>query len=336
MLLAGSQRSKAVGWDRSALEEVALTGALASVDKAWSENIDWGRLTAYSPLTGLRRAESVDDALKDERGWIWVHIADPTAEEVSELAAAVKVPVEVLSEDAGCMGDGLEDLDGCVVLTYARVRAAIGGQTLVSVDYSMGSGLVSGVVRRLTPDARITDVASALVDSATEAAAQALRAVEAEVSAIEQQSMGAYTGGGAAMLSRIGKARRSVLCAWRELQQRKPVVGGSRLVGLLSSCAHCEAALARAHAHYAAQLAVGQSRASERLAAVSSRWLLLAAVLLPMQYAAGLFGMNIGVPWKHNAEKKLNETNDAWFGIMACLVAAFLLAIVYARIRRLV
>ncbi|KAJ2742920.1 hypothetical protein GGI19_006757, partial [Coemansia pectinata] len=112
MLLAGSQRSKAVDWDRSALEEVALTGALASVDKAWSENIDWGRLTAYSPLTGLRRAESVDDALKDERGWIWVHIADPTAEEVSELAAAVKVPVEVLSEDAGCMGDGLEDLDG--------------------------------------------------------------------------------------------------------------------------------------------------------------------------------------------------------------------------------
>ncbi|KAJ2101621.1 hypothetical protein GGI09_001659, partial [Coemansia sp. S100] len=179
--LVGSQPSKCVDWDRSALEEVSLTGALMSVDM--SENIDWGRLTAYSPPTGLRRADSVQDALTAKGDWIWVHIADPTAEEVSELAAAAKVPVEVLCEDAG--GDGLEDQRGRVVLTYARVRAAMSGQTLVSVDYAMGA-VATGVVRRLTPDSRIADVIWALVDSATEAAAQALRAVEAEVSAIEQ------------------------------------------------------------------------------------------------------------------------------------------------------
>ncbi|KAJ2494992.1 hypothetical protein IWW47_004303, partial [Coemansia sp. RSA 2052] len=138
----------------------------------------------------------------------------------------------------------------------------------------------------------------------------ALRAVEAEVGAIEHlvllgQLAGASSsgdggrggggGGGAeSMLGRIGAARRAVLCVWRELQQTGAEGGGRRRRhALLAVCAHCEAALARAHAHTAAQLAVGQSRAAVRLAASSNRWLLLVAVLLPLQYATGLFGMNI-------------------------------------------
>ncbi|KAJ1670138.1 hypothetical protein GGF38_001731, partial [Coemansia sp. RSA 25] len=178
----------------------------------------------------------------------------------------------------------------------------------------------------------------------------ALRAVEAEVGAIEHlvllgQLAGASSsgdggrgggGGGAeSMLGRIGAARRAVLCVWRELQQTGAEGGGRRRRhALLAVCAHCEAALARAHAHTAAQLAVGQSRAAVRLAASSNRWLLLVAVLLPLQYATGLFGMNIAVPWKHDNE--INNSNTAWLGILAALLVAFTAVIAVARIKRLI
>ncbi|KAJ2491305.1 hypothetical protein IWW37_002387 [Coemansia sp. RSA 2050] len=306
-------------WDASSLREVSLTGALASADIP--ETADYGRLTAFSPSTGLRRMDNIR-AEND----MWIHIAEPTAEEIRRLAALAGVPNGVFSEECG--GDFMEESGPRVVFAYAGVRAVACGSALLSVSYHMGSGLVAGVVRRVASHS-VDSVVAALVDSATECVARDLRLVEAQVAAVE----GPLVEG---MLGRIGSARRSVLGAWRELLMRKPLVAGSerRLAGMQAMCGDWEARLARAHAHYAGQLAVAQSRASMRLAVVSSRWMLLAAVLLPLQYAAGLFGMNIGVPWKH--EGHVNDNVGAWFGIFACLLMVFSVVIVVARVRGLI
>ncbi|KAJ2835507.1 hypothetical protein FBU31_001606 [Coemansia sp. 'formosensis'] len=316
-----------VDWDRSALHEVATAGAVASVDAKPFEGSEVGRVTAYSANTGrLRALADVGEALQGQ--WTWVHVADPTVAELLELAVAVPAAGEALGEDAGG-GDRMEDVDGLVVLRYGGVRAVIGGSTVVSTSYSLGAGLAGAALRRVASGAAL-DIAWGLVDAATDAAAQHLRGVEAEVRLIEQ-------GGGADMLGRMGAARRAVLCAWRALQRQR-TLGGARVAGLLAACAHCEVGLARAHAQYAAGAAVAQARATMRLARVSNRWLLVAAVLLPAQYAAGLFGMNVAVPWKH-AKDGHYENNRAWLGILAgmcCIFMAFSVVIVSARIKRLI
>ncbi|KAJ2690669.1 hypothetical protein IWW39_000611 [Coemansia spiralis] len=303
------------GWDVAALREVSRTGAAAS---AGAEAADHGRLTAYAPLTGPRRLAAVDIEAADT----WIHVAEPTAAETAQLAALAGVASDVFGEESA--GDFVEERGARVVFAYAGVRGVVRGPVLVSASHGMGRALVPGALRRVAQGA-----AAALVDSATECVARDLRRVEAEVAAVE--------GGGAdGMLRRLGSARRAVLAAWRGVLARRALASGSalRLAGMRAMCGDWEARLARAHAQYAGGLAVAQSRASMRLARVSARWMLLAAVLLPLQFAAGLFGMNIGVPWKH--EGRVFDHVGPWLGIFGALLAAFCVAIGVARARGLV
>ncbi|KAJ2827364.1 hypothetical protein GGI24_002666, partial [Coemansia furcata] len=147
-----------VDWDRSALHEVATAGVVASVDAKPFESSEVGRVTAYAAATGqLQGVADVGEALQGQ--WTWVHVADPTAAELLELAAAaVPAAGEALGEDAGG-GDRMEDVDGLVVLRYGGVRAVIGGSTVVSTSYSLGAGLAGAALRRGVASGAVLDIA---------------------------------------------------------------------------------------------------------------------------------------------------------------------------------
>ncbi|KAJ2909693.1 hypothetical protein GGI21_001627 [Coemansia aciculifera] len=280
------------------------------------------RVSVYSPDLGLRHTVSVEEALVSLKGkgdeWTWIHVTGPSADESSALAAAIRAPAALLSEE-----QQIEDL----LANAGGVRAVSSARLIVSVDYNHNHGLVAGVVRRqrLRPGGT-SAVARGLQAAAAEAVA---RAVEAEVAAIEQQTMHETGGTSAQLLRRIGGARRTVLGAWRLCMGGGGGGGGGGSGRLLAACVHCEAALSRAHSQCAAQLAVNQSQASAAWTAISNRWMVLATILLPFHFIAGLLGMNVYVPWKH-IEQANNNTN-AWLGVLACLL--FVLVVTFFVVR---
>ncbi|KAJ2741653.1 hypothetical protein GGI20_005034 [Coemansia sp. BCRC 34301] len=310
---------EAVDWDETALRELALTGAAAKADTGCDWAAEAGqRLTVYTPERGLQGVDSIESAVlltKGSDSWAWIHVADPT---IKECIALCHLLGDTLAVGALSREEEEEEAEGgCLA------RAVIRGRVIGSVDYGSRS-LVRSVVRRLPREACLGSAVEALAGALAEAEALGLRAVEAEVAAIERLAMAR---GSAELLGRIGRARRAVLRAWRGLAPSSE---------LHVVCAHCEAALGRAHALCAAHLAVKQAGAAVRLAEVSSRWLLLVAVLLPLQYATGLFGMNISVPWILSKEARANDNVRAWFGVLIGLAIAFAVAIYIARKKRLI
>ncbi|KAJ2891417.1 hypothetical protein IWW38_003631, partial [Coemansia aciculifera] len=291
-----TEDGEACDWDTSALRELATTGTVQLVEKI-EEAYDTlsQRVAVYSQSIGLRHTVSVEEALvslKDKGDdWTWIHVTGPSAVESSALAAVIRAPVALLGEEQQ-IGDLLANAGG--------VRAVASARLIASVDYNYNYGLVAGVVRRLQQPGGPSAVAQGLQAAAAEVVA---RAVEAEVAAIEQQTMRGTGGSNAQLLRRIGRARRTVLDAWRLC------VGAGGSGRLLTACVHCEAVLSRAHSHCAGQLAVNKSLALVALAVVSNRWMVLAAIMLPSQFVTELFGVNVHVPWKHIDQ--INDNTDA-------------------------
>ncbi|KAJ1724095.1 hypothetical protein LPJ53_001616 [Coemansia erecta] len=198
-------------------------------------------------------------------------------------------------------------------------------------------------------------VAYALVDAVTDGLALAMRAVEEEVQAADALAMGAAAQGGVG-LRRIGEARRRLLGVWRVLLGKPEVAralakeagatagGGDlghyladvidHLDALLALCVQCEAVLGRAHANHSAGLALALAETSVGAGAFAGQWMVLAGVLLPMQFVAGLFGQNVHVPWMWDKGAGAHDNLHAWLAIMGSLALFFVALVAVLRIRR--
>ncbi|KAJ1956417.1 CorA metal ion transporter [Dipsacomyces acuminosporus] len=93
------------------------------------------------------------------------------------------------------------------------------------------------------------------------------------------------------------------------------------LVAMISSCSHCEMVLARSHSNYMAQISLELGEATVDTGVFSNRWLVIAAILLPIQFVTGLFGQNVKVPWKPDSDTGAYDDTKAFFGIFGCCMA---------------
>ncbi|KAJ2006273.1 hypothetical protein GGI04_001933 [Coemansia thaxteri] len=354
-------------WDRDALRELARTGSVASSAKRLplqppgsADDEEKGRVLAYTAAAqaggGSRRrwGATVAEALGGEPpsrggGWTWVHVAGepPTAAELQALQALAGVPREVrdvLSRRAEWSG---------AARVGAWVAAAAGGVAVAvcrGLAVSSGAwGLAARAARRL--DASGDPWAGDQAGDHAGRVAHGLLGAAARASAVAALAAGAAPASGG-LLHEIGVARRRVAAARREVAEIGAVIravirllpresGGRRgeaehlaTVGLLAACAHCEAELARAHAAQHAGAQVELSRAGVGVGAAANRWLLLAGILLPMQFVTGLFGQNVVMPWK--SQDAPSESLAPWLVIAASLVAVFAAFVGYARMRRVI
>lgn len=97
------------------------------------------------------------------------------------------------------------------------------------------------------------------------------------------------------------------------------------VVTMMTSLVQFEQFLARAHATLLARLSVASSRTGGRTIEFLTKMTVIGAIILPMQFLTGLFGMNNPVPGQ-------NSTNlDWWFGILGVIGAFIIVALILAR-----
>ncbi|KAI8319450.1 hypothetical protein GQ54DRAFT_241420, partial [Martensiomyces pterosporus] len=163
-----------------------------------------------------------------------------------------------------------------------------------------------------------------LIDDITDSLVPMMRAIEIEIDAVDDLVLVLSQNEKSDVLRRVGAVRRRILGIWRlllgkpdvlrlfsRLMVRKASMAGmitsediehylsdvyDHLVALISSCSHCEMVLARAHSNYMAQISLGLGEATVETGLFSVRWMVVAAILLPIQFVTGLFGQNVKVP----------------------------------------
>ncbi|KAJ2659254.1 CorA metal ion transporter [Coemansia sp. RSA 1200] len=320
--------------------------------------------------------EAVDAAAKitgDMSGCFWLDITDPSAEDMETVARAFGIhplTVEDILAETSDDADKLEAVDNDYAMLVYRTAATGGGGELRSSGMSGFSVVlkqelfvlsfhgsddsevahVSAVVDRLATDGRgggssagVMYVAYALVDDITDSLGLAMRAIELEVSQVDELVMAlSVSRDKGEMLQRIGLLRRRILGIWRLLLGKPDVVRAlsrlftqwtvplsytvhndgdwekdeadndiehylsdicDHLAALTNSCAHCEMVLSRTHANYMAQLTLDVGNASVDAGLFSNRWLMLAGILFPLQICVMFFGQNILVPWKSDGDE---------------------------------
>ncbi|KAJ1565937.1 CorA metal ion transporter, partial [Nowakowskiella sp. JEL0078] len=82
------------------------------------------------------------------------------------------------------------------------------------------------------------------------------------------------------------------------------------LLTMVHDLANLEAALSRAHQNYLAQISIEVSRASNKTNDSVGKITFFASLLVPMSLVAGLFGMNVKVPWRDD------DDLNAFIGIL--------------------
>lgn len=70
------------------------------------------------------------------------------------------------------------------------------------------------------------------------------------------------------------------------------------VVTMMTSLAHFEKMLSRAHSNYLAQLSIDSIIQGNQANKVLSKVTLLASILVPLNLVCGMFGMNVTVPFK--------------------------------------
>ncbi|KAJ1940808.1 CorA metal ion transporter, partial [Linderina macrospora] len=186
-------------------------------------------------------------------------------------------------------------------------------------------------------------VVYAVMDSVTDALMADMRAVELEVDKVDEVVLVLSQSEKADVLQRTGLVRRRILGLWRLATGKPEVVkavlratvrlpptaftaDAEHLLGdvldhlwaLVSACAHCEMVLSRAHSNYMGQISLELGDASVGTTMFSSQWLVITAILLPVQFVTGLFGMNVPVPFQ--GDQPGHDNLNAWMTIMACCV----------------
>ncbi|KAJ2448095.1 hypothetical protein EV183_005599 [Coemansia sp. RSA 2336] len=149
------------------------------------------------------------------------------------------------------------------------------------------------------------------------------------------------------LLQRLGLLRRRLLLLWRLVMDKPEIIRSlqhrevprahlqlrdveDHVKALCALCAQVEAVLSRAHANLMAQLSLKANRDTHGAGLVSSRWLVLVGLMLPMQLVTLAFGQNIVVPWMHVPESGVFDTLAPWLGILGCILAFFIVGLAFA------
>ncbi|KAI7833961.1 hypothetical protein BX661DRAFT_177883 [Kickxella alabastrina] len=337
--------------------------------------------TVAEAIAAVGRGSAAESSESSE--CFWVDIMDPTAEEMAALAREFDVhPLtveDILTDSAD--RDKLERVAGrgYALLIYralgtqdqaqdqdqdqgqgqdqgpqvAGFSVIIQDNCVLSFHDAHGSGHVRRTLGRLCGhwSAQASSpfyVAYALVDEITDALQAAMRAVEAEVQAVDALVM--TTTEKPLMLRQIGSARRRLLGIWRVLLGKPDVVRAlmrlrpgeddyghyltdvlDHLAVLLSLCAQCEMVLSRAHANYMAQLSLELGEITVGAGVFSNQWMVLAGILLPLQFVAGLFGMNVTVPWMGHEDTPEVDTMWPWMGIFGGSMVFLVVSLAFMR-----
>ncbi|KAJ1861629.1 hypothetical protein LPJ73_000973 [Coemansia sp. RSA 2703] len=310
----------------------------------------------------------------DDESCIWLDVTNPTADELLQLAQAFDIhPLtveDILASDTG--DDKAEWIGNTLVLIYRAlnmdpmgvcgVSMVVRQHLIMTFHGTPASPHVHEALVRLLGEQQQQPVgehtwfiAYALIDSVTDGLAMAMRKVEEEVHAADALAMDTTTQGDVG-LRRIGEARRRLLGIWRVLMSKPEVTrvlvreaAKSRgdlehyladvidhLDALLALCVQSETVLGRAHANYSARLALALAETSVGAGAFAGQWMVLAGILLPMQFVAGLFGQNVYVPWKWDADTHAYDNIHAWLGIMGTMAVLFVVLITVLRIRKVI
>ncbi|KAI1092398.1 cora-like Mg2+ transporter [Rostrohypoxylon terebratum] len=195
----------------------------------------------------------------------------------------------------------------------------------------------------------------AFIDNIVDSFAPALTKVEMLTEDIEDTVFIARPEDNRTFLRKIGSVRKSTLALMRGLGGKADILKGftkrcnedykvtprmdiglylgdiqDHVVTMMTNLTHFEKILSRAHSNYLAQLTVDSISQGTETNKVLAKITFLASLIVPFNVITGLFGMNVGVPFKD-----VDNTN-AFFVIVGCLVAFCVGCCVFARWKRMI
>ncbi|ORX65510.1 hypothetical protein DL89DRAFT_213141, partial [Linderina pennispora] len=255
----------------------------------------------------------------------WLDVVDATKPEMDRLARVFGIhplTVEDILEDTG---DKIEEVSDYHFVVYRAVDAEMAACPIAMVvkrrfvltfHGRATTEHVEQAVDRLAAMAEIggQSVVYVLLDGMTDALTMAMRTVALEVDQVDELVMVLSPLEKADVLQRTGLVRRRLLALWRLMHGKPEVVRAlmrmtpdlderhllgdvlDHLGAMQSACAHCDMVLARAHSNYMGQISLELGDACVGTTVFSSQWLVITAILLPIQFVTGLFGMNVPVP----------------------------------------
>ncbi|GAP87736.1 hypothetical protein SAMD00023353_2800730 [Rosellinia necatrix] len=195
----------------------------------------------------------------------------------------------------------------------------------------------------------------ALIDDIVDSFAPAISRIESLTEVIEDSVFVARPDNMNEFLRQLGGVRKNTLGLMRVLGGKADVLKGftkrcnenykvtprmdigmylgdiqDHVVTMMTNLTHFEKILSRAHSNYLAQLTIDSISQGTKTNAVLSKITFIATVIVPLNIVTGLFGMNVEVPFGHNANL------NAFFGVLGSLVGFVVLALLLARRLRLI
>ncbi|KAK2594447.1 hypothetical protein QQS21_007851 [Conoideocrella luteorostrata] len=179
----------------------------------------------------------------------------------------------------------------------------------------------------------------ALIDNIVDCFAPAIRTIELEADAIEDEVFVMRQGDSSSFLRSIGRVRKNCMALLRLLGGKADVLRGftkrcnenyqvtphmdigmylgdiqDHVVTMATNLGHFEKMLSRAHSNYLATLSINSISQGTDTNRVLSKITFLASILVPLNLISGVFGMNVTVPFEATGSLA------AFFGIIGTMV----------------
>ncbi|KAG5987399.1 hypothetical protein E4U43_005087 [Claviceps pusilla] len=193
----------------------------------------------------------------------------------------------------------------------------------------------------------------ALIDNIVDCFAPAIRTIELEADAIEDEVFVMRQDDSSSFLRSIGRARKNCMALMRLLGGKADVLRGftkrcnenyqvtphmdigmylgdiqDHVVTMTTNLGHFEKMLSRAHSNYLATLSINSISQGTDTNRVLSKITFLASILVPLNLISGVFGMNVTVPFEATGSLA------AFFGIIGTMVFVCILFLGLARWKR--
>src|SRR3954464_12750511 len=257
-------------------------------------------------------------ALSERGEFFWLDLESPSDAEITELAELLDLP-PLAVEDTREFGQRakVDDYGDRLLIVFYGAEGGVAAAELVEVHVHLTRGRVVTVRRR--PCAALETVRAGhmhsdhelvyrILDALSESVLTALRAIESEVSGLEQR---AFENPSAADRRRITELRGRLFRIMQVIQPQRDMLSGGgdaieRVLGLdrgqahhpfqdirddlvlaVNLIAYCRELLAEA-------LNVYLQATSNRLNEVATRLSVLASIFVPLTLVTGFFGQNFG------------------------------------------
>lgn len=293
-------------------------------------------------------------ATKDQEETYWLDIVSPTTEELRWLASQFDIHALTVEDIEFDGSDKLEYINDYLFLTYQPANepsVSIITKPHCVISFSTRD-IRHEILNRLQTSAfSPTLVCYQIIDTITDSLVPHVTELEQECQQIDQQIM-LNQERSSQLLHKISSLRRQILTTWGLLQFKPSVIRHfqryspdlhhyledihDHLLGLLHICDQSEHTLSRAHSNYMAQLTLSLSGTGVDIGLFTSRCMLLAGVLLLMQFVTLLFGQNIIVPWQFDEETGRFDSVVAWLGILSTSLAAILALLFLLKLLKIV